>query len=212
MLVKANRNVRALAILAPLLTVVILWLLIHAALPADSGSETMFSLLVYSVTAGITLLWLLAHKLDSLNPIVAFLAALAVMVAVSAVGVISYDVHFGGEAEMVIIMLCVLEAGMLFGFVRAARACRGSYSLRRFLTRMGFWAFLCSVGLMFVFWLVGFLVGHGTDLEDVLECLLAGGFVGILIFAINVPFIVLGFRNSFFGERFHVCLRLEPMQ
>lgn len=207
-LVKANHNVRALAILVPLLTVVIMWLLIHAALPADSGSETMFSLVVYSVTAGITLLWLLAHKLGSLSPIVAFLAALAVMVAVSAVGVISYDVPLDGEAEMVIIMFCVLEAGMLFGFLRAARACRGSYSLRRFVTRVGFWTFLCSVGMMFVFWLVGFLVGHGTDLGDVFECLLAGGFVGILIFMVNVPFIVLGFRNQFFGERFHACLRL----
>jgi len=211
-LVKANRNVRSLAILAPLLAVIVMWALIRAALPDDAGSETMFSLLVYSVTAGITLLWLLAHKLDGLNPIVAFFAALAVMVVVSTVGVISYDVHFGGEAEVVIIMLCVLEAGMLFGFLRAARACRGSFSLRRFLTRVGFWTFLCSVGLMFVFWLVGFLAGHGTDLEDVVECLLAGGFVGILIFAINVPFIVLAFHNKFLGERLRACLRLEPAQ
>jgi len=211
-LVKANRNVRALAILAPLLTVVILWLLIHAALPADSGSETMFSLLVYSVAVGITLLWLLSHKFDTLNPIVAFLAALAVMVGVGAVGVISYDVPLGGEAEVVILMLCVLEAGVLFGFVRAARACRRSYSLRRFLTRVGFWTFPCSVGLMFVFWLVGFLVGHGTELGDVFECLLAGGFVGILIFMVNIPFIFLGFRNQFFAERLNACLRMHPSQ
>jgi len=211
-LVKANRNVRALAILVPLLTVVILWVLFRAALPADSGSETVFSLVVYSVTAGITLLWLLAHKLGSLNPVVAFLAALAIMVVVAVIGIVSFDLSFDGDAQVAILMLCVLEAGMLFGFLRAARACRRSYSLRRFVTRVGFWTFLCSVGLMFVFWLVGFLVGHGTDLEDVFECLLAGGFVGILIFTVNIPFIVLGFRNQFFGERLHTCLRLQPAQ
>jgi hypothetical protein len=211
-LVKANRSVRALAILAPLLTVVILWILIRAALPEDSGSETMFSLVVYSVTAGITVLWLLAQKLDNLNPVAAFFLALALMVVVSAVGVISFDVHFGGEAEAVIVMMSVLEAGMLFAFVRAARACRRSYSIRRFVKRLGFWTLLCAVGLMFFFWLFGLLLGRGTDLEDVFACLVAGGLVGILVFTINVPFIFLGFRNSFFGERFHSCLRLEPVR
>jgi hypothetical protein len=211
-LVKANRNVRTLAILAPLLAVIILWTLVHAILPADSGSETMFSLLVYSVTAGITLLWLLAHKLDSLNPVVGFLAALAIMLVVGVIGIVSFDLSFDGDAQVVILMLCLLEVGMLFGYLRAARACRRSYSLRRFVTRVGFWTFLGSVGLMFFFWLFGFLLGHGTDLGDVFACLLAGGFVGILIFAINVPFIVLGVRNQFFGERLNAALHLQPAQ
>jgi hypothetical protein len=211
-LVKANRDVRTLAILAPLLAVIVLWALVCAILPADSGSETVFSLVVYSVTAGITLLWLLVHKLDSLSPVVAFLAALAIMVVVAVIGIVSFDLSFDGDAQLAILMLCLLEVGMLFGFLRAARACRRSYSLRRFVTRVGSWTFLCSVGLMFVFWLFGFLLGHGTDLGDVFECLLAGGFVGMLIFMVNIPFIVLAFHNSFFGERLHACLRLEPAQ
>ncbi len=211
-LVKANRNARALIILVPLLAVAIVWVLLCALLEPDSGSKTVFDFVVFSVAVGVTLVWLLAYQLAGCTRRIAFLSALAIMLVAAVFGVVSFDMPFDGDAEIAILMLCVLELGMLFGFVRAARACRRSYSLRRFMTRLGFWILLCSVGLMFVFWLVGFLVGHGTDLEDVFECLLAGGFVGILVFMVNMPFIVLAFHNTFFSERFQACLRLEPTQ
>jgi uncharacterized membrane protein len=79
------------------------------------------------------------------------------------------------------------------------------------MTRLGFWILLCSVGLIFVFWLFGFLL-NGHDLGELLECLFAGGFLGLLIFMVNIHFIVMAFRNSFFGERLHACLRLGPTQ
>ena len=212
-LVKANRNTQALVILAPLLAVIIIWALICTTLPSDSGSTMVFNLLVFSVTAGITLLWLLAQKLGNCNPPIAFLSALAIMAVASTIGVISYDLHdLQGDAEVAIIMLCLLELGMLFGFVRAARACRQSYSLGRFMTRLGFWILLCSVGLMFALWLFGFLLNYGHDLEDLPECLFGGGVLGLLIFMVNIPFIILAFHNSFFGERFRTCLRLAPAQ
>jgi len=212
-LVKANRDTRALVILAPLLTVTILWVLFRAALPSDSGSRMVFNLLVFSVTVGVTLLWLLAHQLGSCRPLITLLLALGIMAGVSTIGIISYDSHdlqFDGDAEVAILMLSLLELGMLFGFVRAARACRRSYSLRRFMTRLGFWILLCSVGLMFVFWLFGFLLQYGHELEDLPECLFGGGLLGLLIFMVNIPFIVLAFHNSFLGERLHACLRLKP--
>ncbi|MHC4369884.1 MAG: hypothetical protein ACYSW8_19915 [Planctomycetota bacterium] len=213
-LVKANRNARALVILAPLLAVIVLWVLARAALPPDSGSRMGFNLLVFSVTAGLTLLWLLAHKLGSCKPLITLLLALAIMAGVNTIGIISHDMHdlqFGGDAEVAIIMLSLFELGMLFGFIRAARACRRSCSLRRFMTRLGFWILLCSVGLMFVFWLFGFLLQRGHDLGDLPECLFGGGFLGLLIFMVNIPFIVLAFHNSFFGERFRSCLRLKSI-
>ena len=89
-LVKANRNPQALLVLVPLLIINLLWSIFKKAMSFPSAQVEMFNMLFYSLTVGIAILWLLAHKLGNRSRFVTFLLAFTIMAVVGLAGAISY--------------------------------------------------------------------------------------------------------------------------
>ncbi len=213
--VKANRNPRALLIVLPLLVVNLLWFGFVKLLNFPSITRAEFGPLFASYTVGFAVLWLFAHKLRNRNRFVTFLLALIIMIVVGLVGLASYSTGEFSEQTVVFLMfLAILALAALVGFVLAAWRCREHYNGLRFILWLGIWTVIGSiVSLLFFMGIMFIVVGNVRDnLTSMLPQVLVMGLVaGLLLYVINLSFMIFGLNVSFFRERFYACLRLKSM-
>ena len=214
-LVKANHNPRALFILVPLLIVNLLWFGFVKLLRFPSSARVLYDPLFVSYTVGVAILWLLAHKLGNRNRFVTFLLALIIMIVVGLVGLASYGTGVSfDETALFLMFLVILALAVLIGFVLAARLCQKHYGGLRFTLWLALWTVISSVSAMLTFMVIMLLVGGRlpNDLTSILlQVLIVGLVAGLLLYAINLPFMILVLSSPFFRERFYACLRLKSM-
>ncbi len=213
-LVKANRNPRALLIVLPLLVANLLWLGFVRLLNFPSVARVQYDPLFVSYTVGIAVLWLLAHKLGNRNRFVTFLLALIIMIVVGFVGLTSYSMgEFSNETTLFLAFLAVLALAVLVGFVLAARLCQKHFNALRFMLWLALWTVINSVAAMLTFMVIMFLVQSRPNnmIPILLQILIFGLVAGLLLYVINLPFMILALSSSFFRERFYACLRLKSM-
>jgi len=213
-LVKANRNPRALLILLPLLAVNLLWFGFVKLLQFPSSSRAQFDSLFASYTVGISVLWLFAHKLGNRNRFVAFLVAFVLMAVLGLVGAVSYSgLEFSQQTVGTVILLAVLTLAMLLGFALAGWRCRRRYTNLRFMLYLAFWTVAACLAITFVVYAVVFAINQASVPVStvLLVSLMAGLALGAYLYVIVFPFMILALRCSFFRERFFACLRLKSM-
>ena len=212
-LIKANRNRHALLILVPLLIVNLLWLIFRKAMGFGSANIEMFNMMFNSLVVGITVLWLVGHKLGNRNRFVTFLLALIVVIVVGYVGLISYSVD-SDETTMFLSLLAILALAVLISFVLSSWRCREHYNGLRFILWLGFWTVIISIIAILTFMVVMFgfegrLPRNVTDM--LLQVLVVGLVIGLLSYVINLSFMILALSSPFYRERFYACLRLKSM-
>lgn len=213
-LIKGNRNPRALLILVPLLIVNLFWTIFKKAIGFPSEPAQMFGMVFYSLTVGITILWLLAHKLCNRNRFVTFLRALAIMAVVGLAGVVSYGMtEFSSQTMAIIILLAVLALTTLCGFALAAWCCRKRYGSVRFVLWLGLCIVVLCVATMLGFYSIVFIVSRPpvSVFTVLLQVSIAALVVGGCLYVIVFPYMILALRSPFFRERFYACLRLKSM-
>jgi len=218
-LIKTNRTPRILFILVPLLIVNILWFLLTQMMGFSSSTDVeMFNMMFNSLVTGITFLWLFAPKLGRYNPWIAFFLALALIETVFLVGIVSYlGFGFSQNAVVALAMLAVLALGMLLGFVLASWRCRKRYGPVRFLLWLAVWMVAACLACTLVFYAIVcfvlcFVQKAPIPISTILFVASAVGLVfAVCLYVINLPYMILALRSSFFRERFYACLRLKAM-
>ena len=214
-LIKANRTPRILLIIVPLLIVKILWFLLTQMMDFNSsGDVEMFNMMFNSLVAGITFLWLFAPKLGRFNPWIAFFLAFALITMFFLLGIVSYlGFGFSQNAVVSLAMLTVLALGMLLGFVLAGWRCRKHYGPVRFMLWLAVWMVAICLSSMILFYVITFFMQK--VLIPITTILYIASIVGLILaiflYIINLPYMILALRSSFFRERFYTCLRLKAM-
>jgi hypothetical protein len=213
-LVKANRNPHALLVLVPLLIVNWLWLILKKMLGFSSADAEMFNMLFYSLTVGIAILWLLAHKLGNRSRFVTFLLSFTIMAVVGLTGVISYGgLELSQQTVGALMLLAILVFAMLLGFVLTGWWCRKRYRPVSFMLWLAVWTVAANLVSMLVVCSIVFIVHRVTvPIPTVLflvsvEGLILSAFLYVVVF----PYMILALRSSFYRERFYACLRLKSM-
>ena len=213
-LVKANRNPHALLVLVPLLIVNLLWSIFKKAVGFPSAQVEMFNMLFYSLTVGIAILWLLAHKLGNRSRFVTFLLALTIMAVVGLAGAISYaGLELSQQTVSVLLLLAILVFAMLLGFVLTGWWCRKHYSGLRFMLYLALWTVSAAlVGMLVVYSIVFSVQRFFVPISTVLLIVpVVGAAYGVFLYAVVLPYMILALRSSFFRKRFYACLRLKSM-
>jgi len=213
--IKANRTPRILLILVPLLIVNILWYLLTQMMDfASPGDVEMFNMMFNSLVAGITFLWLFAPKLGRFNPWIAFFLAFALISMFFLLGSVSYlGFVFSQEAVVALAILGVAALAMLLGFVLAGWRCRKRYGPVRFMLWLAVWMVAaCLVCILLFYTIVFFAQKAPIPITTILFVASVVGLVlGGCLYVINLPYMILALRSSFFRERFYACLRLKPI-
>jgi len=214
-IIKSNRTPRILLILVPLLIVNILWFLLSQMMGFSSpGDVEMFNMMFSSLVAGVTFLWLFADKLGRFNPWIAFFLAFALIAMLFLVGIVSYlGFGFSQDAVVALVMLGVLALAMLLGFVLAGWRCRKRYGPVRFMLWLAVWMVAVCLVCTLVFYVIVCLAQQTPiPISTILfMASIVGLILAILLYIINLPYMILALRSSFFRERFYACLRLKAM-
>lgn len=213
--IKENRTPRILFIFVPFLILSVLWFLITQMMNFSSSADIVtFNMMFNSLAAGIALLWLFTPELGRLNPWFAFFLSMILIMMFFLVGIVSYHgFGFSQDTIVVLTMLVVLALAMLFGFILAGWRCRKRYGPVRFMLWLAIWMVIICVISILVFYMIAFAVERAPiPISTILIMATTVGLVlGICLYLINLPYMILALSNSFFRERLLACLRLRPI-
>ncbi len=165
-----------------------------------------------SLVAGITFLWLFAPKLGRLNPWIAFFLSLALTITLFLVGIVSYHgFGFSQDTVVALVMLAVLALAMLLGLVMAGLCCRKYYG--PVMLWLVVWMVVICLASMLAFYVIAFMIEQAPIPISTILFIAAtvGSVLGVCLYVINLPYMILALSSSFFRERFYACLRLKPM-
>ena len=110
-------------------------------------------------------------------------------------------------------MLTVQALGMLLGFVLAGWRCRKRYGPVRFMLCLAIWMAAACLVCMLVFFPIAFMIEQApVPIFAILRAaVVAGPILALCLYVINLPYMILALRSSFFRERFYACLNLKAM-
>ncbi|MCJ7730129.1 MAG: hypothetical protein MUO27_09675, partial [Sedimentisphaerales bacterium] len=211
-LIKANRNPQALLILVPLLIVNVLWLVFRKAMGFRSADAEMFGMVFHSLAVGITVLWLLANRLCNRNPLVTFLLAFVIMAVLGLLGAVSYvGLEFSPRTIGGLTLLGMLASAMLLSFGLTAWRCQNRYTGLRFVLYLAFWTAAVWLATALIFFSIVLVIYRPPIplFAGMLQLLVVGSVLGVCVYVLVFPYMILAMSSSFFRERFYACLRLK---
>ncbi|MFB0554481.1 MAG: hypothetical protein ACETWQ_14345 [Phycisphaerae bacterium] len=139
------------------------------------------------------------------------------MIVVGFVGQLSYNGtgEISEQTTLFLIFQSLAFFAVLVAFVLAAFITHKLfYHGLLFSLLLGFWTVIISIIAILTFTLVmfGFEGRLSSNLTDMLLGVLVVGLViGLLLYVINLAFMIFGLNVSFFRERFFVCFQLKSM-
>ena len=218
-LIKDNRNIRALAVLIPVLVIYVSWLVLERMLGMDSALKSLLDQVAALPAIGLAVLWLMGHKIGGRNRLVSFLLAVLITAVVAGVGLLSYGgFDIGQEGIVATILFSVLILAMLLGIVMAGVSCRKRYGPWRFILWQGLWTVAAGLVLVLGYIVVAMLLFRssveldmGFFVRMLPQLLMMGLTVGAIGYGVAIPYMVLAFRSRLYRERFYGCLRLQGM-
>jgi MFS family permease len=210
---KANRDLRILLILVPLVIVNLLWLAFKAISGMPSSAASGFDTVFHSAAVGVAGLWLVANYLHRFGGFARFFMSFATSVAVACLGVFSYSIELSNETVVMLALLALMALMMLVAITLARKLCGGEYRPVCFMLWLALWTVLGSLVAMLGFIVVGSIImSGGPDLsEGIMIVVLGGSIIGLCLYVLNLPFMVLGFTNPLFRERLFACLGLKSV-
>ena len=207
-----NRNYRITYLLIALLVVnLIWWSFLKATNGEGSSNATEFDITFQSFTIGLALLWLTAHKFSKYHGLLRIFLSLIIMTLVLIMGILSIIADFNKTTELMFILFIFVAFATLLAFAFAGKYCRKEYHPKRFMLWLVLFLPIWSMIAMAGYLLVGNAIMNSSanPLEFVMATI-AGLIFGLLIYALNLPFLIMGFVSPFFRERFCACLGLKP--
>ncbi len=162
------------------------------------------------MTVGITVLWLVVNYFKNFGGFVRFLLSFVTVVIVAGLGTLSYSTEFSNETAIFLTFFAFLAIAMLVAITAAGKLCYWKYRPLRFMLWMALWTILCSVITTFGLFFVGTYIMSSGSKPDISEMILSVSMIGLIfglcLYMLNLPFMLLGFANPFFRERFCACL------
>jgi hypothetical protein len=208
---KSNRNPHVLLVFVPLLFMNLLYVAFKKISGMPSSSALQFDAVFQSLAIGMAVLWLLAPRLASLHGFARFLLSLCIMAGTAFLGVLS--VGWDARETALLFLFPALVGGVLLaGAAAAGRLCRWRYLPGRFMLWLGLCVVAGTTAVTCVFFLAVLTVTR-SGLPDlgtmVWQIGLVGSMMGLCLYVLSVPFMILGFVHPFFRDRLRTCLSLR---
>ncbi len=217
LLLKENRHAKALAVAIPLLAIGLLWASLRWILVHGPGvqSASLLDLDVFITGALVSLsLWLLlAHRLSANDrPAVALLAWL-LMVGTFALTTWAF-LGTGPESIWSAGVLAIIAAIVTGALVLTGFCCRKRYYGLKFALWLAAWCIVFSFAVVFPLCIFMLLLMRPAGMLLALLLLgnvLLAGQLGIGLYIMLLPFIILVANSAFYRQRFYACFRLKGM-
>jgi hypothetical protein len=209
-LIKENRRFQAWAILIPLLVIVVVCQMLANLIANPSAEAEGFHTFVVTLATAWAMVWLVGFWVASRHRSLMLPVAVLVMLAV---GLLSYlcdgrALNFENVGPSAYYIVSVLA--LLLPLLLSSRSCRKVYSPQRFMLWLWLWMPLTLAGVLvlgagglFLFMDVTTgLLGLAHILIMMPFAALMGGLCGVLLYLLNLPFMLMAFRSPFYHQRF----------
>lgn len=212
---RANHDRSVLLILVPVAIVSLLWSAFSRLAGMSSASVLQFGVVVHSMVVGTGALWLIGGYFKGFPGVVRFLLSFGTVVLVAASGILSYSAEFSNETALFLVFFIFLTGTWLTAIVLTRVICRRSHGSTRLMLWLALWTILLSMITTLAFRIAGeFVMSSSPSMPRTSELLsmifIVGPILGLGLYVLNLPFMILGFVNPFFRERLRDCLRLQP--
>jgi hypothetical protein len=208
-----NRNSQAwLMVIGPLAVAGVGQLWYWATGPSEVDGLFYFLTVVAAAWAGV---WLLAPWLTAKHRLVRALLAFLVMALVGVVGYVGYyGFHVSGDnAGMWAVYGSIFALNLIVAMTLAGWCCRRSYHTVIFMMWLMLWMpMICVTAVVLLCVIMALATGEGRILMDVLPRGSVLALVtSLVIYAINVPAMVIARLSPLYRERFHTLFcPVEP--
>ena len=211
---KANHNRHVLWILVPLVILNLAWLVFKKLMGIPSSTASQFDAMFQSMVVGTASLWLMAGYLNKLSSVVRFLVSFAIVLIVVGLGMLSYHDIPATALSLFAILLVLLIGVLLVSMIASGLLCRRRYKPFRFMLWLALWILVGGVAVFcftYVIFILAIVPGSSRPhlSQLILSILMPGVIFAAFLYAINLPFMVLGFVHPFFRERLCACLGLQ---
>jgi hypothetical protein len=213
---KANRHIKAWQILIPVLNIYILWKIILWAIEKNappSNSTQQFEMLILSLCLATAILWLLSHTRSTQTGIIRFLRAVGILAVIGSVSILCFQGTTNQESAMFLVIVTLLELSFVFSMVWARRLCKQTYKPVAFMFRLLPCTVVVGIVGIFVAQIIMFTIiiqSPPSLTEMLLSSLMGGSILAVMLYVINLPFLILAAIAPFYGERFQRYLNLKP--
>ncbi|MBN2182388.1 MAG: hypothetical protein JW715_10780 [Sedimentisphaerales bacterium] len=211
---KSNHNINTLAIFLPIAVLNLLWLIFIKVISMPSSAESQYSVVIQSMVIGIAILWLTADFICKFGGFVRFMLSFGIMIVTAGLGILSYSNSFSMEIILFLVLSACMTFALLIAVTISRRFCRKKYSPLRFMLWHVLWMIILGPFATLIFFIIGSLIFSSWPSRLIMQLIsvsLIGLVFGLLIYVINLPYMLLGFVNPFFRERFCACLNLKSM-
>jgi hypothetical protein len=210
---RANRNCRVLLILVPLAVVNLLYLLLKKLSGMTSSSAAQFDVVFQAAAIGVTLLWLVAPVLGR-QGIHRIVVAFVLLMAVAGLSVFSYGTVSSEETAIFLVFLGSLGGLLVLAPAAATRLCRRLYRPVGFMLWLAVWMIVGGVvATLGAFAILLSVLSSGPPASEIPEVILqimtVGSILGLCLYVLYLPYMLLGFASPFFRTRLQACLSLE---
>jgi hypothetical protein len=210
---RTNRHRHALLIFIPMLVLGLLWQQVTKLTGMPSATEVQFSFFIEFLAVGVALLWLNADRLGKYRSVVRFGMSLGILVLADLAAVLSYWGTFPGQSSVLLAFTGIMAIILLISLAIARRLAHRHYRPVRFMLWLAVWSTACSTAGAAAF--VGVMMLVSTypmhDLRAILVQIVVPGLViGLCLYAVNLPYMLLVFSSPFFRRRFQIWLGVPP--
>ncbi len=198
---KSNRAKQAWFILIPLLLLVGVWQLPAMSIFMNPSGAEGFGFLVGSGAFGWSVILLIRHWLGNINRFFTFFLFVGVMLAAFA---LSYLCQFNDaeNAGAMSILYAAFTTVVVLAMSISGFMCRKKYAPWRFLIWLLIWMGVLSTVLMLAYVILLTTLEKAFSGEDLIILIPVAAILGSMLYALNLPFLILAFNSPFYRERF----------
>jgi hypothetical protein len=205
LVLRENRNLKALSVLIPLVVLFVLLELSKLSFSSKLLGSMNFITVFETLIAGIAILMLVGHRIKSVNWIVSIFVAIVILTITGLAGVIgAYDGRYVAATEATLNFYAIQAGVWLLAIALTAVLCRKKYSRTRFN--------LFAILSFFVSNLIGIYIyalqlasanAAKTSLAGNIQWLLIGAIVLMIVhYLLTLPFLILTYRSTEYENRF----------
>jgi hypothetical protein len=206
---KINRHRHALLIFIPMLVLGLLWRRVTKLTGMSSVNETQFSSLIEFLAVGIALLWLNADRLAKYHGVTRFVMSLGIMLLADLAAIITYGGAFSIQSALLLVAAAIISVVLLVSLALTRRLAHRRYAPLQFMLWLAAWSTACSIAVAVASAGISMLSDPSNvlDLQTIAKEIVVPGLVlGLCLYAINLPYMLLMFTSPFFRRRFHIWL------
>jgi peptidoglycan/LPS O-acetylase OafA/YrhL len=211
---RANRHRHALLIFIPMLIVALLWPRAAQRAGISSADATQFGFLIDFLVVGLALLWLNAETLGRVRALNRFAGSLGLLLLAGLAVVLSYWGAFPRRTGILLTVTGVAALILLVSLLLTRRLAHRRYQPLRFMLWLAAWSLVCS--------LIGAAALTGAMMlvspypiqswrTVLIQMVMPGLIIGLCLYAVSLPYLLLMFSSPFFRRRFQVWLGVESL-